>query len=890
MDLQETKAAVLAQIDRRADEALDVAKHILNIPEPGFREQRTSRFVAQKLSELGIPFDDGLALTGLKGMLTGGKSGPTVGVFGELDSLIVPGHPFADPETHAVHACGHHTQIGSLLTVAMGLQAPGVLENLAGRVALLAVPAEEFIEIEYRDGLRSQGKLEFLGGKSEFVKLGVMDDVDIAMMTHTENQDWSYPGSKLGVGANNNGMIAKRIRFNGVASHAGGSPHLGVNALNAANIALMAIHAQRETFRDEESIRIHPIITKGGTVVSSVPADVRMETFVRGSTIEAYMAAGEKVDRALRAGAMAVGASVDISTIPGYTPLAQDSTLTELYVSNAAARRRRQDRANGSPLRLDGHGGHLADHARHPSVRRRRDRQGARQRLCRAGLRARRHDRRKSHGDDHNRPALRRRAEGKHHRPRLPGRDEQKCIPHLASGHLLRRDVHRVTGPESLKAAAQAAIDRRRDWIIDIAEQALRTPELGFREFETSRLVSEKLAELGIEHTKRVAITGVTASLRGGNNGPTAALLGELDALPLPGHRSADPMTGAAHACGHNSQIGIMIGAAVGLTVPEVRRALCGDVELMAVPAEEFVDVEYRLNLRRDGKIKFLSGKQELIRLGAFDHVDMAMMVHTSASPEDAKFSLGGTTNAHVGKYVRFLGKSAHAGSSPHRGVNALQAALVALHALNTQRETFQDPDVVRVHGIIAHGGEAANVTPAEVRYEGRVRGRTIDVVDDAACEDGPLPAGRGARSRSRGRDRHHTRVLPAPERSRTSSAVFRGNAERLVGASSFTSQAANLPRGGSTDMGDLSQIMPVIHPYTGGCSGTGHGDDYRVIDYDQAVVRPAKAIAMTVIDLLTSEAGAAKKVIENSRPPMTKESYLDLQDSRMSEETYTGS
>ena len=337
MDLQQTKAAVLAEIDRRAGEALDAARHILNTPEPGFREQGTSRFVAQKLSELGIPYEDGLALTGLKGMLAGGKSGPTVGVFGELDSLIVPGHPFADPDTHAAHACGHHTQIGSLLTVAMGLQATGVLENLAGRVALLVVPGEEFIEIEYRDGLRSQGNLEFLGGKSEFVKLGVMDDVDIAMMTHTENQDWLYtPGTKLGVGANNNGMIAKRIQFNGVASHAGGSPHLGVNALNAANIALMAIHAQRETFRDDESIRIHPIITKGGTVVSSVPADVRMETFVRGSTIEAYMAAGEKVDRALRAGAMAVGASVDISTIPGYTPLAQDETLTELYVSNAA--------------------------------------------------------------------------------------------------------------------------------------------------------------------------------------------------------------------------------------------------------------------------------------------------------------------------------------------------------------------------------------------------------------------------------------------------------------------------------------------------------------------------------------------------------------------------
>lgn len=337
MDLQEIKAAVLRQIDQRADEALDTAKRILENPEPGFREQRTSQLVAEKLRQLRIPLEDGLALTGIKGILRGAANAPTIGVFGELDSLIVPDHPFADPQTHAAHACGHHTQIGSLLTVAIGLQAPDVLENLAGRVALLAVPAEEFIEIEYRDGLRREGNLEFLGGKSEFVKLGVMDDVDISMMTHTENQDWEYPGAKIGVGARNNGMLAKQIRFQGVASHAGGSPHLGVNALNAANIALTAIHAQRETFRDDDSIRIHPIITKGGTVVSSVPADVRMETFVRGASIEAYTAAAEKVDRALRAGAMAVGASVDIATIPGYAPLSQDAALTDLYVSNAAA-------------------------------------------------------------------------------------------------------------------------------------------------------------------------------------------------------------------------------------------------------------------------------------------------------------------------------------------------------------------------------------------------------------------------------------------------------------------------------------------------------------------------------------------------------------------------
>ncbi len=445
-----------------------------------------------------------------------------------------------------------------------------------------------------------------------------------------------------------------------------------------------------------------------------------------------------------------------------------------------------------------------------------------------------------------------------------------------------------MTGLDSLKAAAQAAIDRRRDWIVDIAEKALRTPELGFREFETSRLVSDKFTELGIEHTKGVAITGLTSHLHGGNNGPTVAVLGELDALPLPGHIFSDAMTGAAHACGHNSQLAIMIGAAVALALPEVQRALCGDVALMAVPAEEFVDVEYRLKLREEGRIEFLSGKQEFIRRGVFDDVDMAMMVHTSVSAEDAKFSLGGTTNAHVGKYVRFLGRSAHAGTSPHLGVNALQAALVALHAVNTQRETFQDPDVVRLHGIIAHGGEAANATPAEVRYEGRVRGRTIDVVTDAAAKmDRCLRAG----ALALGAEVEISTIpgyfplLNDPDLSD----IFRDNAQRLVGASSFASRSNDHPRGGSTDMGDLSRIMPVIHPYTGGCAGTGHGDDYRVVDYDQAVIRPAKAIAMTVIDLLTNDASKAKHVISSANPPMSKETYLDLQTSRVSVETYNG-
>ena len=221
-----------------------------------------------------------------------------------------------------------------LVAVAMGLQASGVMDSLSGRVALMAVPAEEYIEIEYRDQLRRQGKIEFPVGKSEFIKLGAFDDVDMAMMTHTDNQQQA---TKFNVGGTFNGMVAKLVKFTGVSAHAGSAPHLGVNALNAATLALGAIHAQRETFREEDTIRVHPIITRGGGAVSAVPDDVRIETFIRGKTIEAVLSASQKVDRALKSGAWAMGAGVSITTIPGYLPLQHEPSLQELHAANSVA-------------------------------------------------------------------------------------------------------------------------------------------------------------------------------------------------------------------------------------------------------------------------------------------------------------------------------------------------------------------------------------------------------------------------------------------------------------------------------------------------------------------------------------------------------------------------
>ncbi len=442
---------------------------------------------------------------------------------------------------------------------------------------------------------------------------------------------------------------------------------------------------------------------------------------------------------------------------------------------------------------------------------------------------------------------------------------------------------------EELKSSAQAAIDDRAEWLIDIARTILDNPEPGFTEYKTSRFVSEKLSELGISHESGIAITGLKGVVKGGRLGPTIAVIGELDSLRVLEHPHADPETGAAHACGHHCQTPMMLGAAVGLLVPEVLESLAGNIAFIAVPAEEFIDVEFRWGLHREGSLGLMAGKQEFIRVGAFDDVDMAMMVHTaSSSQESTKFSVGGTSNGHVVKYVRFLGRAAHAGGSPHLGVNALQAAMVALNALNTQRETLRNENNVRLHGILTRGGAAVNSVPADVRYEGRVRGRTSEAIADANDKmDRCLRAGALTMGGS-------VEIVTIPgylpmNNNGPMMDVFKRNAIDIVGSEEVVEHPANLNRGGSTDMGDLSQLMPVIHPYTTAAHGTGHSTDYLVDDYVQAVVNPAKAMAMSVIDLLHDEAQVAKRIIDTSPPTMNPQQYLAFQDSRLTEELYVG-
>ncbi len=427
---------------------------------------------------------------------------------------------------------------------------------------------------------------------------------------------------------------------------------------------------------------------------------------------------------------------------------------------------------------------------------------------------------------------------------------------------------------EDLKRSVWQAIDRRGDEIIALGERIRRHPELGFKEFKTSRLVEETLAKLGLSPKGGLAITGVRADLPGrAGDGPTFALLGELDALVVAGHPEADPVTGAAHACGHNAQVAGLLGAAMGLIDAKAAEHLGGRLVFFAVPAEEYGDIEWRVNQARAGKLEFLGGKPELLRLGHFDDVDLSMMIHATSRPEDGKAGVPASNNGCIVKTVRYVGRAAHAGGAPWMGVNALYAAHIALAAINAIRETFRDEDTIRVHPIITHGGSQVNVIPAEVRLETYVRGRSVEAILDANVKvDRALRAGALALGAT-----VEIETLPGymPMRcDATMAAHFKETMKRLVGDEHYR-QIGH--RTGSTDMGDLSQVMPVLHPYIGGARGSGHGADFQIVDEPLAYLAPAKALAAMAIDMLADGAAGAREVVR-ARPPMTREQYLSFQ------------
>ena len=418
------------------------------------------------------------------------------------------------------------------------------------------------------------------------------------------------------------------------------------------------------------------------------------------------------------------------------------------------------------------------------------------------------------------------------------------------------------------------AVEKHRALILAAERYVWANPETGYKEVKTSAYLAEQFEKLGYKLTFAEGITGFTAEVDTGREGPTLLIMGEMDSIICPSHPECDPKTGAVHSCGHNTQCASLLGVAAALTEPDVLDGLSGKIRLCAVPAEELLEIDYRLGLIKEGKIKYLGGKPEFLARGLFDGVDMAMMIHTTGTPFN--FIDGGSVGC-IAKKIIYTGTPSHA-AAPWNGHNALYAATCGLNAVNAVRETFYNQDLIRVHPIVTHGGDMVNAIPANVMLESYVRGASFKAIAKANKQVNRAFTGAALSLDT------NVEIIDVPG---YAPFVNDDNMWKIcVQAAKEILPDVEMKEiremsSGSTDMGDLSRIMPTVQPYACGAKGTFHGNDFYITDPERAAVDAAKwQLGMAKL-LLENGAARAKQVIAEFKPEFpSKQAYLDYMDS----------
>ena len=401
-------------------------------------------------------------------------------------------------------------------------------------------------------------------------------------------------------------------------------------------------------------------------------------------------------------------------------------------------------------------------------------------------------------------------------------------------------------------------------------------PESGFREWETQNYLAEQYRALGYELTMFGNIPGFYCEIDTGRPGPKLLFMGEMDALVLPSHPECDPETGAVHACGHHAQSAALLGLAAALKAPGVLGGLCGSIRLMAVPGEELIELDFRKQLREQGVIRYLSGKTELLYRGHMDGCDMGVLVHTYTMPRPGLRLVSGG-NGFIVKNVRYTGRAAHAGSFPDKGVNALYAANLGMQTVNDLRETFRDQDHVRFHPIVTQGGSSVSSIPSDVRVESYLRAASSEALDTCnrkinralACTAAAMGAQIEIEDQAGYSPLHNDRML----KKFAADAICESIGGEYLEDTEFWS-------GGSTDLGDLSAIMPVLQPYCSGSGGTAHSENYHIADPESAAVLSAYFQLSLIDRLLRDDAAAAKEVVRKKSPPFaSKDAFFHFLD-----------
>ncbi len=364
-------------------------------------------------------------------------------------------------------------------------------------------------------------------------------------------------------------------------------------------------------------------------------------------------------------------------------------------------------------------------------------------------------------------------------------------------------------------------VDKIGNQLIEISDEIHRNPELALKEVIAAKLLADELKKAGFEVEHGVA--GMDTAIVGvhpeQSKGPTIAILAEYDALPEIGH-----------ACGHN-----LIGAAAlgaSLALGSMKKDMPGKLVFMGTPAEEDI-----------------GGKITMVEAGLFKDIDAAMMFHPSAG-----YTMTGRKGLALTEVkIEFYGKSSHASGSPEKGINALDAVIQTFNGINALRQHIKSD--ARIHGVITHGGVKPNIVPEFASADFYVRALTDEYRDELVkklerCAEGAASATGSTLKYEVGSPSYQSRLM-----NETMGAVFEKNLIALG------EPIVPLPEGsgaGSSNIGNVSQVVPAIHPYISICDDSiaGHSKEFTEASASkrghEGMLTAAKALAMTAIDLFT--------------------------------------
>lgn len=393
-------------------------------------------------------------------------------------------------------------------------------------------------------------------------------------------------------------------------------------------------------------------------------------------------------------------------------------------------------------------------------------------------------------------------------------------------------------------AGSIVVTEEQKQELAELGHALFACPELGFKEVKSSGILTSFLVKEGIPVETGLSVTGLKAQL-GTGKGYHIALVADMDALEV----RIEDRPCAFHSCGHSIQTAVMAYAMKLLKERGIAEKSGGRVSFIAAPAEEFIDLDSRRAMQKNGQIQYLSGKQDMIANGVFDDVDCVISMHVNGDSGDLMFDIQSTLAGFTVKKAVFHGKASHSGAAPHLGRNALHAASLTMDAVAYMKDQFPSEAGLQIHPVITSCGGSVNVIPEEAVLETYIRANTLETLLEAEKKFDDCVIHCAKALGMTAQIEQTTGYMPLCQSEEISSVIHR----QMLSLCREEQIVKQVVSGASGDIGDLGYLIPAVQFGFSGISGRIHSAEFAVSNEENVYFNTLKIVTAAVEEILTN-------------------------------------